>query len=164
MTVWVEIAGAKHRVELPAELSVGGEHECLVDGNNILADAKLIAPGVLSLLVSGCQYLCTLDGETLRIGQRTYPFTIDDPRSLRGRSSQADAASGPRAVKAPMPGRVVRILVAEGEQVEEHQGVIVIEAMKMQNELKAPRAGRISRIAVAAEDAVGTGHILVVIE
>ena len=63
-----------------------------------------------------------------------------------------------------MPGRVVRILAEAGQEVAEHQGVIVIEAMKMQNELKSPKAGRVVRVAVAAGDAVGAGEVLVVVE
>jgi len=63
-----------------------------------------------------------------------------------------------------MPGRVVRVLVAEGDEVAEHQGVVVIEAMKMQNELKSPKAGRVIRVAVAVDTTVGSGEALVVIE
>jgi biotin carboxyl carrier protein len=63
-----------------------------------------------------------------------------------------------------MPGRVVRVLVAVGGDVAEQQGVVVIEAMKMQNELKSPKAGRVIRVAVAVEDTVGAGDVLVVVE
>jgi biotin carboxyl carrier protein len=63
-----------------------------------------------------------------------------------------------------MPGRVVRVLVAEGDEVEAMQGVVVIEAMKMQNELKAPRAGRISKVAVTADTTVEAGQVLIVVE
>ncbi|HMF53873.1 MAG TPA: biotin/lipoyl-containing protein, partial [Edaphobacter sp.] len=68
------------------------------------------------------------------------------------------------AVKAPMPGRVVRVLVSEGDEVAEQQGVIVIEAMKMQNELKAPRAGRIAKVAVKVDATVAAGEVLVIVE
>jgi biotin carboxyl carrier protein len=63
-----------------------------------------------------------------------------------------------------MPGRVVRVLVQEGDEVTEHQGVVVIEAMKMQNELKSPKAGRVVRVAVAVDGTVGAGEVLVVVE
>ncbi|WP_433984431.1 biotin/lipoyl-containing protein [Tunturiibacter empetritectus] len=63
-----------------------------------------------------------------------------------------------------MPGRMVRVLVEMGDAVEEGQALIVIEAMKMQNELKSPKAGRVARIAVAVGDAVGSGDVLVVVE
>ena len=63
-----------------------------------------------------------------------------------------------------MPGRVVRVLVEVGDEVEEQQGVVVIEAMKMQNELKSPKAGRVVRVAVAVGETVGSGDVLVVVE
>ena len=67
-------------------------------------------------------------------------------------------------MKAPMPGRVVRVLVAVGDEVAEDAGVVVIEAMKMQNELKSPKAGRVIRVGVAVGDTVGSGDVLVVVE
>jgi len=63
-----------------------------------------------------------------------------------------------------MPGRVVRVLVREGDDVTEQQGVVVIEAMKMQNELKTPKAGRVVRVAVAVDATVGAGEVLIVVE
>jgi biotin carboxyl carrier protein len=63
-----------------------------------------------------------------------------------------------------MPGRVVRLLVEAGETVEEGQGVVVIEAMKMQNELKSPKAGRVIRVGAGVGDTVGSGDVLVVVE
>jgi biotin carboxyl carrier protein len=63
-----------------------------------------------------------------------------------------------------MPGRVVRVLVEAGDEVEEGQGVVVIEAMKMQNELKSPKAGRVVRLGAAVGDTVGSGDVLVVVE
>src|SRR5262249_48708653 len=98
------------------------------------------------------------------VGGRRFPFTVEDPRSLRGRRGAGEGAAGPRAVKAPMPGRVVRVLVYEGDEVAEHQGVIVIEAMKMQNEVRSPEAGRVVRVAVAVDGTVGSGEVLVVVE
>jgi biotin carboxyl carrier protein len=67
-------------------------------------------------------------------------------------------------VKAPMPGRVVRVLVEAGQEVEEGQALVVIEAMKMQNELKSPKAGRVARVAVGVGDTVGAGEVLAVVE
>jgi biotin carboxyl carrier protein len=63
-----------------------------------------------------------------------------------------------------MPGRVVRLLVEVGDEVVEGQGVVVIEAMKMQNELKASKAGRVAKVSVAVGDTVGAGDVLVVVE
>jgi biotin carboxyl carrier protein len=163
MTVWLEIEGKKRRVELPSAVSTGAM-ECVVDGKAITVDALMSQPGVLSLIVEGRQYRCVLDGNAVLIGGRRFAFEVSDPRSLQGRRGAGTAAAGPRAVKAPMPGRVVRVLVAKGEDVAEQQGLVVIEAMKMQNELKSPKAGKVVRVAVAIGDTVGAGDVLVVVE
>ena len=167
MTVWLEIGGKKRRVELPPGISDGtarGPMECAVDGRVMQIDARMLQPGILSLVVEGRQYRCILDGDAVLIGGRRFEFEVSDPRSLQGRRGVGAGAAGPRAVKAPMPGRVVRVLAAVGEDVSEQQGIVVIEAMKMQNELKAPKAGRVARIAVDVGDAVAANDVLAVIE
>lgn len=163
MTVWLEIGGKKRRVDLPGT-AVSGVMECAVDGRSMLVDARMLQGGILSLVVEGRQYRCVLDGEGVLIGGKRFGFELSDPRSLQGRRGAATGEAGPRAVKAPMPGRVVRVLVAAGEAVAEQQGVVVIEAMKMQNELKSPKAGTVVRVAVAVGDTVGTGDVLIVVE
>jgi biotin carboxyl carrier protein len=172
VTVWLEIGGKKRRVELGGTLSGGvsaGVLECSVDGRPVSVDVRLLEAGVMSLLIAdpdgeGRQYRCVLDGDGVVIGGRRYGFEVEDPRSLQGRRGPGAGTEGPRPVKAPMPGRVVRLLVEVGEEVEEGQGVVVIEAMKMQNELKSPKAGRVIRIGAAVGDTVGSGDVLVVVE
>jgi len=171
VTIWLEIGGKKKRVELPSGVGTG-PMECRVDGRAMSVDVRMLEPGVMSLLVTGPdgpdgqgrQYRCVLDGDGVVIGGRRYGFEVDDPRSLQGRRGAGAGAEGPRPVKAPMPGRVVRLLVEAGADVEEGQGVVVIEAMKMQNELKSPKTGRVVRVAVGVGDAVGSGDVLVVVE
>jgi acetyl/propionyl-CoA carboxylase alpha subunit len=163
VTVWLEIGGRQRRVELPAGAGDGAV-DCLVDGQVLAADVRMLRPGVMSLVVEGRQYRCVLDGDGVVIGGRRFGFEVQDPRSLQGRRGAGAGAEGPRAVKAPMPGRVVRLLVEAGDEVAEGQGVVVIEAMKMQNELKSPKAGRVVRVVVAVGDAVGSGDVLAVVE
>ena len=163
MTVWLELEGKKVRVELPSGMA-GGATDCTVDGRTVRVDVRMLEPGVMSLLVEGCQYRCILDGDGVVIGGHRYGFEVDDPRSLQGRRGSGAGADGPRPVKAPMPGRVVRVLVQAGDEVAEGQGVVVIEAMKMQNELKSPKPGRVARLGVAVGDIVGAGDVLVVVE
>lgn len=163
MTVWLEIDGRKRRVELPAT-DVSGAMECMVDGRVMVVDARMLQPGVMSLMVEGRQYRCILDEDGVLVGGRRFGFEVSDPRSLQGWRGRGTNAAGPRTVKAPMPGRVVRILVVAGEDVAEQQGVVVIEAMKMQNELKSSKAGKVTRVAVAVGDTVGAGEVLVVVE
>lgn len=162
MTVWLEINGKKRRVDLPQ--GIAGALECSVDGHTVQADARMLEPGVMSLIVDGRQYRCVLDGDGVWIGGRRHIFVVSDPRSLAGRRGTGGGAEGPRPVKAPMPGRVVRVLVESGTEVAEGQGVVVIEAMKMQNELKSSKAGHVSRVAVAPGDTVSSGDVLVIVE
>src|SRR5215469_15745539 len=162
MTVWIALEdGARRRIDLAA---IAGPQQCMVDGVPLVVDARILEPGVMSLVVEGRQYRCVLDGDSVIVDGQRHAFEIDDPRSLAGRRRAAGGASGPRPVKSPMPGRVVRVLVAAGDEVAEHQGVVVIEAMKMQNELKSPKAGRVASVAVAPGDTVGAGEVLAVIE
>jgi biotin carboxyl carrier protein len=90
-------------------------------------------------------------------------FEIDDPRQWK-RSAHAADAHGQAVIKAVMPGKIVRVLVAVGDEVAAGQGVIVVEAMKMQNELKAPRDGRVAAIEVKEHDSVNAGARLLTIE
>jgi biotin carboxyl carrier protein len=168
VTVWLEVGGKKVRVELPSDIGAGLTN-CSVDGRAMSVDVQLLEPGVMSLLIADPeaprrQYRCVLDGDGVVIGGRRYGFEVEDPRSLQGRRGTGAGTDGPRPVKAPMPGRVVRVLVEVGMEVEEGQGVVVIEAMKMQNELKSPKAGRVVRVGAVVGDTVGSGDVLVVVE
>jgi len=91
-------------------------------------------------------------------------FTIQliDPRRRRGAADHSD--TGQQYLKAPMPGKVVRILLSPGDEVAAGQGVVVVEAMKMQNEVKSAKAGRVSEIRIAEGDTVNGNQILAVIE
>ncbi len=163
MTLWIVLNGTKRRIDLPSP-SAEDQRQCLVDGVPVTFDACMLEPGVMSLVVEGRQYRCVLDGDAVIVGGRRSTFELDDPRSLAGRRRAGGGAAGPRPVKAPMPGRVVRVLVAPGDEVAEHQGVVVIEAMKMQNELKSPKAGRVVSVGIAVGDTVGSGDVLAVVE
>ncbi len=142
-----------------------------VDGEPVPADIRTLSPGVLSILL-------TLPGGTTRsfrciaddrddpaalIDGHRVPYSIADPRSLRAVSASA-TQSGPRPLKSPMPGRIVRVLVGAGETVEAGQGCVVIEAMKMQNELKAPKAGIVARLSATVGETVVAGATLLIIE
>jgi len=160
--VWVEVEGRRLKVELSADGTAQ------VDGVALAVDLQELEAEVLSLLCTGTDgrtrsYRCTaVEGAILVDGQRV-DYAIHDPRSLRAGAVGA-VASGPKPLKAPMPGRVVRVLVADGEAVEAGQGCVVIEAMKMQNELKAPRAGIVRKLAAVAGETVISGAVLLVVE
>jgi biotin carboxyl carrier protein len=98
------------------------------------------------------------------VGHERFNASVRDPRSFRSRSRVGAAEQGVMKIKAPMPGKVVRVLAGVGTQVELGQSVIVIEAMKMQNELKAPKSGVVKKINVAEGAAVDAGQALAEVE
>jgi biotin carboxyl carrier protein len=142
---------------------------CKLDGQEIEVDAALTARDVLSVLVGGKAYEIkrerSLQGELhMVIGSARYAVDVQDPRSLRTRRAVAGSEVGPQKLKAPMPGKIVRVLVQEKEEVKAGQGIVVMEAMKMQNEMKSPKDGRVQKILTAEGSAVNAGDTLAIIE
>jgi biotin carboxyl carrier protein len=142
---------------------------CKVDGQEIEVDAALTARDVLSMLVGAKAYEIkrerSLQGELhMVIGSARYAVDVQDPRSLRTRRAVGGAETGPQKLKAPMPGKIVRILVNENDEVKSGQGIVVMEAMKMQNEMKSPKDGRVQKILTAEGSIVNAGDTLAIIE
>jgi biotin carboxyl carrier protein len=100
----------------------------------------------------------------VHLGARRYEITLLDPKRLRCAQSAAAHAHGAAEILATMPGKVVRVLVKVGDQVEAGAGIVIVEAMKMQNELKAPKSGTIMKLTAAAGATVNAGEVLAVIE
>jgi biotin carboxyl carrier protein len=161
----VTIDGTVFRVTLERE---SGSWRCLVDGREVQIDAVAAQPEVLSLLIDGKAYQVRREriASELQIwvADQSYSAEVSDPRSLRSRKTRADTGHGPRPLVAPMPGKVVRFLVGESSAVEAGQGVVVVEAMKMQNEIKSPKKGIVLKLAVAEGAAVNAGDVLAIVE
>jgi biotin carboxyl carrier protein len=164
VTYDVTIDGNNYRLELNR---VDGGWSCRLDGRDVEVDAVLARPDVLSLRVGNqvyeVKYEHTADDLQLWVGSARFAAEVRDPRSLRGRVRTADHR-GAKKLAAPMPGKVVRLLVLEGSEVEAGGGVVVVEAMKMQNEIKSPKKGRIQKILVSEGTAVNAGDILAIVE
>ncbi len=128
-----------------------------------MKDAREISPGVWSVLDGTRSYEVRVAAGEVRVNGRETTVAWEDPRAWNPQASRA-TVSGRVQVKAPMPGKVVRLLVAVGDAVAAGQGVAIVEAMKMQNELKSPREGRVTAVPVAENDTVNAGAVLVVIE
>ena len=120
-------------------------------------------PGAYSILIDGKAYEARVSGEEIVVNGGRFGFDVEDPRAWKG-TGGSGGGQGRASITAPMPGKVVRVLARAGEQVEEGQGIVVVEAMKMQNEMKAPRAGRVIAIAVRENDSVNAGAVLATIE
>jgi len=151
------------------ELTRAGEQwKCRLDGRELPVDIVYGQNGVLSLLLGCKSYEVkqeTVGAETnVVVGHERFNASVRDPRSFRSRSRVGAAEQGVMKIKAPMPGKVVRVLAGVGTQVELGQSVIVIEAMKMQNELKAPKNGVVKKINVAEGAAVDAGQALAEVE
>jgi len=142
-----------------------------LDGKPGEADVAGIAPGLYSLLVSGQSYDVHLESRrehlatrglvfSARVAGRLYHLEVEDPRRRRLKVPTG-VAQGPQEIVAPMPGRVIKILVAPEQEVGAGESLLVIEAMKMQNELRAPRRGRVERVYVEEGAGVETGARLV---
>lgn len=131
------------------------------------ASVREVEPSTYSVLLDGQSYEVRLEaGRQLTfvaVRGRRYAVEVEDPRRSRKRSA-GGFGEGRQSVAAPMPGRVMRLLVSEGDPVEAGQGLVVVEAMKMQNEMKAPRAGRVAVLAAREGAAVAAGEVLVTIE
>ncbi|HVO97229.1 MAG TPA: biotin/lipoyl-containing protein [Bryobacteraceae bacterium] len=134
--------------------------------NGVVRDYSLASsgPGIFSVLIDGHSYQATLLAPgSIQVEGRTYSVEVFDPRELRARSA-AGLSHGRQNIAAPMPGKVVRLLVAPGDAVEAGQGLIVVEAMKMQNEMKSPKAGVVVEVKTSDGATVAAGEILIVIE
>jgi len=164
MTYDIAIDGKSHRLELNR---TEGRWSCRLDGQEIEVDAVLARPDVLSLRIGNQAYEVKCErvaGDThLWVGSARFATEVRDPRSLRGRVRAVDD-HGPRKLTAPMPGKIVRVLLGEGAAVEAGTGVLVVEAMKMQNELKSPKKGTIQKILVSEGAAVNAGDVLAIVE
>ncbi len=121
-----------------------------------------VEPNVYSVLVDGVSYEVRIIGNEVTIAGARFLVEIDDPRQWKRSAGSADS-SGQSSLTAAMPGKIVRVLVAVGDEVIAGQSVLVIEAMKMQNELKAPRTGRVTAIEVKENDSVNAGALLATI-
>ena len=130
------------------------------------ADVAVPGPGLYSILLDGRSYDVQVERTPrhLVVVLDGYRFEIDvhDPRRWSGRSENQRGADV-ETILAPMPGKVVRVLVAAGDAVEPGQGILVVEAMKMQNEMKAARAGRVIAVTVKEGATVSAGEVLATI-
>ncbi len=160
----VMVSGKPHRLELE---KVDAGWKCRLDGKEVHVDAVLPRRDVLSLLVDGHAYEVkreqTATDLHLWVGSTRFAAEVRDPRSLRSRIRAGDD-HGPKKIVAPMPGKVVRLLVRDGDEVEQGAGVAVVEAMKMQNEIKSPKKGFVQKILVSEGAAVNAGDVLAIIE
>jgi biotin carboxyl carrier protein len=144
----VRVAGRQHDVEA---VRIGAYGLSLLTDGGVSREIQVVPTSARGELLVG-------------IEGRTVAAAIDGRR--RGRQGVDGGASAPgeQKIVAPMPGRVVRVLVAAGDEVAAKQAVVVVEAMKMENELRSPKAGRVRAVSVTPGTSVEAGRVLIVIE
>lgn len=171
MTFEIDVNGRTRTVSI--ERAAAGKYRVLLDGVPREVDAARVGVHGLSLLVDGEQGVSRevqvtpggARGELLiTLAGRTIEATVNGRRTGRAAADGGTGAHGEQPVVAPMPGRVLRILVAAGDAVELRQGVVVVEAMKMENELRSPKTGRVKTVSVTPGTSVEAGRVLLVVE
>jgi biotin carboxyl carrier protein len=165
MVYEISIDGKAYRLEL--ERADAG-WRCRLEGRDIAMDAVLVRRDVLSVLIEGKAYEVKRERSPadmhLWVGCERYLAELRDPKSLRGRRGAGSDEKGPQKLLAPMPGKVVRLLIGEQQVVEAGQSILVVEAMKMQNEIKSPKKGRVQKIVTAEGASVNAGDVLAIVE
>lgn len=168
MKLVLEINGENHALELQRDGEHVGAEIC---GRRYELTVREPERGVYLLFVNHRIHECRVDSAaaqqgtaTVHVGSKSYEVRLSDPKRLRSAQSSAAHASGRVKVVASMPGKVVRVLVERDAVVEAGAGLVVVEAMKMQNEMKAPKSGTVVELRAEAGATVNAGDVLVVIE
>ena len=169
-TFRVTIGGRTHTVEL-ADEEAGPDGKvklrAVVDGNERWLDARRVGPGAWSLLADGEARLIEIDGTMPKLSlEVSHPdgeprqVVAEVARAGAGPGAERAAATGPSSVRAPIPGKLVKVLVKAGDQVKAGQTLAVLEAMNMENELRAPRDAAVTAVHASEGSAVETGQEL----
>lgn len=172
MKLNAEIEGERVALEVRRE---GGRVFAEVGGRRYELEARGVGEGEYLLTHGGRVYECRVGAEAgagadargslrVSVGAREYGVTLADPKRLRGAGAAGGEQGGRAQIKAPMPGKVVRVLVEVGQAVEAGQPAVVVEAMKMQNELKSPKSGTVVELRAEPGSTVNAGDVLAVIE
>jgi biotin carboxyl carrier protein len=165
MKLEVHISGRARTVELERDAS---GWRATIDDQSSSADVVEIAPNTLSVLLAGQSHeVCVTPSANgklkLQTGAQEFSAEVLDPRAWSGRRHSSVEAEGRQQIIAPMPGKVVRVLIKAGDAVEAGQGLLVVEAMKMQNEIRSPKSGTVERVLASEGQAVNAGEVLCIV-
>ena len=165
MKLDIEIGGKIYAAEFAAG---NGMARITIDGKIHEAAVSEPEPGIFVVLINERVYSCVIDqtpaGQTeIHVNHDPIQVSVFDRKRFTGGSAGA-ASHGRASLTAPMPGKVVRIMVKVGDAVAAHQGIMVVEAMKMQNEVQSPKDGTMTEIRVSEGQTVNAGEVLAVID
>jgi biotin carboxyl carrier protein len=149
----------------------GGRVSARVDGRRYELDVHQTGSNGYLLISNGQVFDCFVEEQPesgkqidVVVGTRNYALTLTDPKRLSSATSASAHGGDTARIVAPMPGKVVRVLVQVGRQVAAGDGILVVEAMKMQNEMKSPRAGTVIALNAQTGATVNAGDLLAVVE
>jgi biotin carboxyl carrier protein len=156
-------------VTVPVEITGGaGRYTLLIEGESVAVDARQTVEGIWSILLDGASYVADVTegeaGYAVDVEGERYTIRVEEESRYLIRTRGATGGDRGQVLKAPMPGKVTVVEVAVGQTVAPGDGLIVLEAMKMENEFKAAVAGTVKEIRVEAGQAVNPGDVLLVIE
>ncbi|HTC64272.1 MAG TPA: biotin/lipoyl-containing protein [Candidatus Saccharimonadales bacterium] len=162
----IVINGASRSVEFTPPANGSSRVKFKIDGRQIAACAVPVSPVAYSILLDGRSLEVTIEessnGLTVRVNGREFQAQVVDPRSWRRAHGAGVELEGRQQLVAPMPGKIVRVLAAVGQKVSAGEGLLVIEAMKMQNEIRSPKSGTVEKLAREGQT-VNAGEILAVV-
>ncbi len=169
MRYFAKLQGQKEAAPVDIEPAGDNRFKLTHAGKTFIVDALTLEHGTVSMLLDGTSYSVEFDevGDEVQVLVRGQLTRVDvaDERRLRLRAGTAAfSVEGKQLISAPMPGKVVKVLVKLGDEVKEGQGLVVVEAMKMENELKSPKAGKVVELPAKEGTAVEINARLVVVE
>ena len=155
------------RLEIELNCKGDGVIEAEIGGRSYKLEGKAVEPGIYWLILNNQSLQIgvaqNLDGYVVSLPGRRIDVAILDTRTALRRAAQ-QGHDGVGLIRAPMPGKVIKLLVAEGAEVQVNQGIVVLEAMKMQNEIKSPKKGVVSKLGVTEGALVNAGDLLATVE
>lgn len=164
MKLIAELNNEKHEVEFKRD---GERVSAAIDGREYALEASEVEPNVYLLKHENRifqLYVAPSETSVVTLGNHSFEIKISDPKRLRGAGAAGGIADGTVEIKTAMPGKVVRIVARQGAEIKQGESVLVVEAMKMQNEMKSPKDGIVKEIRVAEGATVNAGDVLAIIE
>ena len=161
------LAGKTYALEIQ---EIGSNlYRVLIDGKEIIVDGQKTGASNYSLLINHRSFEVEVDGKaeefSVLVDGRTYHINLVDEKERRlGGAQKGIVAKGRQAIVASMPGKIVEVLVSEGDRVESGEEILIVEAMKMENEIRSPVDGVVKEIRVRAGQSVESGELLLVVE
>lgn len=165
MKIEIELDGKSRSVEM---IHTGERDRWTIDGRPIDADAVEVSPGIYSILIAGQSFEAGVAPERdsalcITVANRERRVTIRDLRKWTRNRGLGAEAEGSQPLRAPMPGKIVVLLVKAGDRVDAGQAIVVMEAMKMQNEIRSPKSGTVERLLVAQGQTVNAGEVIAIV-